>query len=285
MWVPLFVVWRESVEALLVIGILYTWLQRENMQWATNRLWLGTGLGLLIAFILAAVIMLAGDWYAGEGGDWLMAAMLLIASLLILQMVVWMHRHGSGMKHKLESEMSASFEKSGATGVVVLSMLAVAREGTETVAFLSGPLMSLHGGFPGWFILGAVLGLIAALITFYLLQKSSHIISWKWFFRISSFVLLLLGGAMMVQAVDRFASLLLNYYTDLIPEWADSILYTPLWNSAWLIPDNDVLISLTGYHAEPSFIQVLALGLYWAVAILIFNKGKDRSNPMKSQAA
>ena len=53
MGAPLFIVWRESVEALLVIGILYAWLRRENLLALTKQLWIGTGLGLMLAGLLA----------------------------------------------------------------------------------------------------------------------------------------------------------------------------------------------------------------------------------------
>ena len=47
----LFIVWRESVEALLVVGILYAWLKNGDV--AARRglpyLWAGVGLGVLAA--------------------------------------------------------------------------------------------------------------------------------------------------------------------------------------------------------------------------------------------
>ena len=45
----LLIVWRESVEALLVIGILFAWLrQQPGRRHAMAYLWGGVGLGLLL---------------------------------------------------------------------------------------------------------------------------------------------------------------------------------------------------------------------------------------------
>ena len=46
----IFIVWRESVEAMLVIGILHSWLKFNEMGRAGLRaLWLGVGAGVALA--------------------------------------------------------------------------------------------------------------------------------------------------------------------------------------------------------------------------------------------
>lgn len=274
MGAPLFIVWRESVEALLVIGILYTWLRRENLLTLRNRLWIGTGLGLLLAGLLAIAFWVAGNWFAGPGGEWFFTAMMTVAALLIMQMIVWMHRHGSGMKHVLEQEAAQSLQSSGGFGILLLAMIAVAREGSETVVFLAGVGAQQNGSSLGMFILGGVLGFILALATFWALQKFSKIIPWKWFFLGSEFVLLLIGGGLLVTAFDKAAAQISAYD---LPEWLYSFMDDPLWSTSSLIPDNSTLTGLTGYHAEPSFMQVAVLVIYWVVAIVLCSR-KSKKN-------
>lgn len=269
MGAPLFIVWRESVEALLVIGILYAWLRRENLLSLTKQLWIGTGLGLFLAGLLAVAFWVAGNWFAGSGGEWFFTIMMFVASLLILQMVIWMHRHGSGMKKHLEQEAAESLHKSsGGFGILILAMLAVAREGSETVVFLAGIGAQQKGTSIGLFILGGVIGLLLALLTFWVLQKCSKIIAWKWFFLISEFLLLLIGGGLMVSAFDKAAAQISNYD---LPEWLFNFMDNTLWSTSWIIPDNSTLTGLTGYHAEPSLMQISVLLLYWLCAILLCN--------------
>ena len=280
MGAPLFIVWRESVEALLVIGILYAWLRRENLLALTRHLWIGTGLGLVLAGLLAIAFWVAGNWFAGSGGEWFFTIMMFVAALLILQMVVWMHRHGRGMKRQLEQEAAQSLQKSGSGfGILMLAMLAVGREGSETVVFLAGIGAQQEGTSLGLFILGGVIGLLLALLTFWLLQKSSKFISWKWFFLISEGLLLLIGGGLIVSAFDKAAAQISAYD---LPDWLYSFMDDPLWSSSWLLRDSSTLTGLTGYHAEPSLMQFSVLLIYWLAAILFCNfYHNNKKSPVK----
>jgi len=279
MQAPLFIVWRESVEALLVVGILYAWLKRENLTSQINQLWIGAGLGFLLAGILAIAFWIAGQWFSGPGGEWFFTFTMMSASILILQMITWMHRHGSSMKKQLEMEVARSMTRSGSFGIMILTMIAIAREGSETVVFLAGIGLQQQGTSLGLFILGGMTGFGLAVFTFVLLQKFSGIISWKWYFRISEFVLLLIGGAMMVNAFDKAASQLSVYD---LPEWIYSFMDSPLWSTQWLLPDNNMLVSLTGYHANPSLMQTGILVLYWATAIILCSSGSRKNRKQKN---
>jgi len=274
MQAPLFIVWRESIEALLVIGILYAWLQRENLASQINRLWIGSGLGLLLAGVLAITFWLAGQWFTGPGGEWFFTFMMILASMLILQMIIWMRRHGSSMKKQLEMEAAQSVTRAGGFGIMLLSMFAVAREGSETVVFLAGVGAQQQGTSLGLFILGGMAGFVLAVLTFVLLQKFSDIISWKWFFRVSAFMLLLIGGAMAVNGFDKAAGQLSAYD---LPEWLYAFMDNSLWSTQWLLADNNTLASFTGYHASPSLMQVGVLVLYWMTAVVLCSNGQRKN--------
>src|SRR5262245_2423511 len=109
-----FVIWRESVEALLVIGILHAWLARqtEPRMVTTGRryLWLGVLAGLGLAVALALVLLFFAEYLPEGAQDYFMTAMVLIAAGLILQMVFWLRRHARSMKKELE----AGLEKAAA---------------------------------------------------------------------------------------------------------------------------------------------------------------------------
>jgi len=282
----LFIVWRESIEALLVIGILYAWLEKNQLKHQVIRLWIGSGLGLALACCLAAAFFLAGEWFSGAGGEWFFSCMMLVASLLIMQMIVWMHRHGRSIKSSLEQEAAESVTRAGGFGLAVIAMIAVAREGSETVIFLAGVGSQNEGASLGLFAAGGIAGFILALISFYILQKLANAVSWKWYFRTSEFVLLLIGGAMMVSAADKIAGQLNGYD---LPDWAFAFMGDPLWNTQGIIPDGtmltSMLASLTGYRAQPSLMEILALALYWAAAIWLCLRRGGGSKPASAAKA
>jgi len=282
MWASFFIVWRESVEALLVIGILYAWVKREQNARGLNQIWLGALLGLGLAAVLALLIHYAGEWYAGSGGEWFLTGMMLVASLLIMQMVIWMQRHGRTMKRELEQAAAAKVASGSGFGLAVLAALAVGREGSETVVFLTGTIQ--QAASLGAFILGSVLGLGLAIITFLLLQLFSHLVPWKWFFRISAIILLLLGGALLVAASDKIVGQLAEWEN--LPEWAFAVMYEPLWDTSWLLADaRGTWVGLIGYHAAPSLSQYGPLALYWLCAGLFFAAGRSKVKVRPTQAA
>lgn len=261
----MFIVWRESVEALLVIGILQAWIscQAGHAQLA-RFLWAGVLLGLLCSAGLAGLMLWAGDTMTGPQGEWLQAALTLLASGLMVQMVFWMHRNAATLKHTLVREADERLARQGGWGVLLLALLAVSREGSETVVFLYGAGARLHDEAQGLFALGGLLGLALAGLTVLVLRGSRRFISWSRFFALSEALLLLLGGALLVAAVDRISGQLLGLD---MPEWAYAAIGDSRWDSSALLSDSHglgaLLADFAGYRAAPSLITVLVLLGYW----------------------
>jgi high-affinity iron transporter len=137
-----FVIWRESVEALLVIGILNAWLVRQQDIARRGQvfLWAGVVAGLLLAVALGAALLLFGDSLEDDAQQAYQTGAMLVAAALIVQMVFWMRKHGRTLKRELETSLQEAADRSNWWGVFVLALIAVAREGSETVVFLYGTL-------------------------------------------------------------------------------------------------------------------------------------------------
>lgn len=261
----LVIVWRESVEALLVIGILYAWLRRQSgQQRALLHLWGGVGAGLLLAGLLAALMALAGNWMSGPGGEWFQAGLSLLACALILQMVHWMARNGGQLRQQLHQQADSALQHGRLASLALLAALAMAREGSETVIFLYGVSASAASQADlASLLLGAGLGLLC----FALLQAGSRFIARRQFFLVSEVLLLLLGGALLMSAVDRASG---QWMAMDLPEQLYALLSEPLWDSSALLDDGSkpgaLLASLSGYRAMPSALQVGLLGCYWLLA-------------------
>lgn len=249
----LFIVWRESVEALLVIGILWAWLKVQGEQrrgrWILSG---GVAAGLLLAGLLATAMTLVQDELAGAALEYFQAVMVLAAAALITHMVLWMMRHGRSMKKQLTAGAEAAFSRGGALGIAVLVAIAVAREGAETAIFLYG--LSFNGGSGLW--LGAALGVALALATAALLSRGLRYFSYATFFRASSALLLVLACGLLVAGVEQLIGL------EALP-----VLIDPLWDSAFLLDDGagpgNVLATFAGYRARPSLMLLLVVVAYW----------------------
>ncbi|MCL6702109.1 FTR1 family protein [Pseudomonas sp. T1.Ur] len=263
----MFIVWRESVEALLVIGILQAWVSRQQQADRLLRyVWGGAALGLLLSGVLAGLILLAGEAMSGGANEWFQASLALVASLLIVQMVGWMHRNAGTLKHDLGRQADQRLGRQGGMGLLVLALLAVSREGSETVVFLYGAGARLEGPSLGLFAVGAVAGLVLSLLTVSLLHVSRRFISWPRFFAISEAILLLLGSALLVSGVERIGGQLLAM------DWPEAMyraIGDSLWDSSAVLADGHglggFLADFTGYRASPSLLTLLVWLGYWLV--------------------
>ncbi len=263
-----FIVWRESVEAMLVIGILYAWLQaRDEARTGLRFLWGGVAAGLGLAGLLALTMLQVQGELAGEAMEYFQVGMMLLAAGLITQMVFWMRRHGRTLKRELEAGMDRALEQANWWGMAVLAAIAVGREGAETVIFLYGMGMGMAQGAGGQATLwgGAALGFGAALLTFWLLSRGGRFFSWRAFFRFSEVVLLLLASALLVDGVDRMIGM----------GWLPPLM-DPAWNSLALLDDSTrmggLFAALTGYRAQPALLVVLVYAAYWAVVLFLLRR-------------
>ena len=264
----LFVVWRESLEAFLIIGILYAWLKAEN---DTGRgraaLLIGIVGGIVMALLLGWGLLSVQDDLSGDALEAFQIGMILIAAALITQMVLWMRKHGRHMKTQLQAGIEAASKRAGYVGIAVIAGLAVAREGAETVIFLYGLAQS---GDTQALLFGASAGFVIAIITAWLAAYGLSRLNLGLLLQLSSVLLLIIASALLVAAVDRLIGM------DWLPGLID-----PLWDTSGILDDNattgKLLADFGGYRARPALMMLLAWCAYWAAILFIFRKQPARA--------
>ncbi|AOK59646.1 FTR1 family iron permease [Burkholderia ubonensis] len=276
----LFIVWRESVEALLVVGILYAWLKNgdDDARRGIPYLWTGVAVGLLMAVGLGAALVGFTEVLSGDAQDYFQTAMVLIACVLIVQMVLWMRQHGRTLKRDMEQSLQQSTRDSNWWGVAVLVALAIAREGSETVIFLYGLGFGQSGHVDGSQMLAVVIGLGLAFLTFYLLQLGGKYFSWRHFFRVTEVMLLFLGAGLFQTGVDKLID------KEILPLGMSQV-----WDTSAILDDSGTLGSLvatlTGYRAHPALMNLIAYAAYWAVVWLLLKRASRRPAAAAGRAA
>lgn len=248
------IVWRESLEALLVLAILLAWVaEQPEAARLRRRIGLGAVLGLLLSVLLAGLTLGASRWMQGEALDAFQAGAALFAALLVLQMLAWMRRHGAGMKASLRAQAGEAVQGGGLALMVALT---IAREGCEAAIFLTGQLGSATSLLPA--LGGAALGLGLALACLTLLERGARWLRGPLLFRVAEGLLLMLAFSMLVQGVERLLAM------DWLPSGLD-----PLWDSSAWLPDTrgigHGLAQLMGYRDRPS---ACLAGFYAGFALL-----------------
>ncbi|WP_374564795.1 FTR1 family protein [Ideonella sp.] len=256
------VVWRESVEALLIIGVLLAWIARQPAPAPLRRgLWAGAAGGVGLAGLLGVATLLAQSELQGQALDAVRLTVTLGAAALILQMVAWMRRHGASMRHTLEAKAS---RVSGASGVAWVAALAVAREGAETVVFLCGIGWETGGTAAARWLAGLG-GLLAALACAWLLGRGARSLGTRRLMRLSEVLLLIVAASLVATGIDQMIAL-----DWLSPGW------DPVWDSARLLDDSTglgrVLADFAGYRARPSATLLAGYAGFWLLAWALLSR-------------
>ena len=144
------IVFRESLEASLIVGIIYTIIKKKNLSHLLNKLWLGVVLSLFVsvgvAFFLINLKSLVGNnAYAAlfEG------VFLYLTAGFIYYVVFWLSKHVSDT-NQIESDIDSALQVSS-WGIFFVVFFAILREGFETVIFLMSSF-SIQGSFSQCFM-------------------------------------------------------------------------------------------------------------------------------------
>jgi high-affinity iron transporter len=159
------------------------------------------GLFSVVAAIALGALGISAENPAVEGVTY------LVAGVAVLSMVVWMWRNGRSIRGKVESRVEGlvAQEKptsAAAIGLFALSFFMVAREGVETVLFLSASV--LGGASQMGLVIGGLAGLALAVTYGVLFARGSVRIDLKLFFTLTSAVLILLAVKLLGSAIHEF---------------------------------------------------------------------------------
>ncbi|WP_239428324.1 FTR1 family iron permease [Snodgrassella communis] len=272
----IFVVWRECFEALLVVGIIYSWIKHNpESRNGMPYLYGGIGLGVLISIILALIINGIFKELSDDHQTIFMMGMSVLACMLIVQMVYWMNKHARSMKSSLEKEMAQQVARHSWWGALFIIAIAIAREGSEIVVFLSGQIMQLNSHNYAGFCIAVLIGIAVSALTFYAFILTSRFIQWKKFFTITGIILLFLAISLLMRAVEDGTNMLLEHDIS-IPDF----LISPAWDTSYLIDDSGLIGSFTSslfaYRSQPMWISVITFSVFWLLMAILFLRKKSK---------
>jgi high-affinity iron transporter len=268
------IVFRESFEAALLIGILAAAMRAVP---GRDR-WLAAGIGggILGAMVVAGLTDAISSAAGGNGQELFNATVLGVAVLMLAWHNIWMASHGAALARQakqLGAEVGAGAR--ALSSVALLAGVAVLREGSETVLFLygisTGAQMSMRE-----LIGGAGLGLAAGVGVGVAVYAGLLRIPSRRFFTVIGVLLVLLAAGLSSQ-MARFL---------IQADWLPSLV-TPVWDTSALLSDRSMLGAalhvLVGYESQPSGTQVLFY-LATALAILAATRWvKRQRHPLSSQ--
>lgn len=283
---PTFVITlREGVEAALVVGIVLAYLKKAQQSQLSAWVWGGVAAGIVGSGIVGLLFTRAiqalsasNPKYAPVIEPLFKGVISVIAIALLTWMLVWMTQQARQLKGQVEGELGAVLRQDQRAGWGVFSLIfvAVLREGFETVLFIVANLQ--QGVMPA---LGAVAGLVGAVVIGTLLFRWGARINVRAFFQVMGVLLLLIVAGLVISALKSFDAAA-GTLVEIDPQFAflcvyggGSCILGPLvWDATHALPDNQfpgvILKALFGYREKLYLVQAIAYCLFLTITGSIY---------------
>ncbi|MDP2627715.1 MAG: FTR1 family protein [Candidatus Rokubacteria bacterium] len=256
---------REALEAALLLGILYTYLEKVGARDHFSHVTLGGVLGLLASIALGVTVSLVSGVLVDVGPDVVTTAVMFLAVVLLTWHAWWMRQHAQAAAGDLQRRIDAARASRRLWIVGLIAFTGVFREGAETVLFLWG-LMGEAASGTGWSsLLGGVAGIATAGTVGWGIFRGGRRVRLQRFFAVTSACLTLFAAGLFTGGIARLQAL------ELLP------LGSPLWDTSFALSDGSVLGGflggLIGYRARPTGLEVAAYGIYLLGAWMLLGRG------------
>lgn len=292
-----FVVFRESLEAVIVVSVLLAFVKqglgKDPLLYKKLRkqIWLGSILGVLLCLIIGGAFIgafysLGKDIWSNSEDLW-EGIFCIIASVLISVMGIAMLRINK-MKEKWRVKLANALLKEQPKGrdrfkighltskycMFVLPFITCLREGLEAVVFVGGVgLTSPATAFP----LPVICGLIAGLFVGWMLYYFGSTSSLQVFLIASTCVLYLISAGLFSRGIWGFEQHVYNLRTggDAAEQGSGPGSYD-ISKSVWHVNccnpeiDNgwDVFNALLGWQNSATYGTVISYNIYWLALII-----------------
>jgi len=251
----LIIVFREVLEATLIVGILYTFLKQTNQDESLAKLWQGVLVALAASIVGSFLFQQFAGGFKGQAGKLFEGIVMIVAACVLGTVIVWMAKNkniAEDLKGKAEKALSS---KKVGLGIFLLAFVSVFREGIETILFLYGVMMKQGGLSITLSLVGAVMGIGMGYLIFVQGKK----VPLKTFFNVSSILLIFVAAGMFAYGIHELesAGIIPNYgrIWDINPPKLADGSYPLMHDKGYV---GSLLKGLFGYNGDPSLIELLA---------------------------
>ncbi|WP_241148862.1 FTR1 family iron permease [Photobacterium sanguinicancri] len=250
------------------MGIALSYLAKLNARQYNKYIYLGVFVGLLLSLVVAVVFQVVVDQFSNElYRNYLMAGILTFATVVLTYMAIWMQNQAKNQVAQMQQDVSDMVSSGNLFGLVFLSLLAVLREGFETILFFSALMYSNFGEFSTQdALIGAVAGLLLSLAIVWLMLRTTRNVPLRSFFRWTSLLIIVIAAGLLSSAVNMLQA------AHVLP-----VLHAQLFDISHILDDRGVfgtfLRALFGYNSSPGLLQLAVWGGYMVTFIFFWNRG------------
>ena len=264
------IVFREVLEASLVVGIIYLIIEKTNQTSHFAKLWYAVFVSILASIVVGFLVIQAKNSLGNDSTQALFEAIFLyLTAFLIWYVIFWLSKNVSDKK-VLEGQALNAMELSS-WGIFFVVFFAILREGFETAIFLISSF-SITGTFS---YLGFFTGALLAILIGYLIVAQGRKINLRSVFKYTTLLLVFLSAGMVAYGTheaeeylvksDQIEKSSITRVWDIL-EPAQSIdtgqtIYHPLHDKGSI---GLFLKGFFGYNSNPNIPEVIL----WVLALL-----------------
>ncbi|MBI0274417.1 FTR1 family protein [Hafnia alvei] len=262
MFVPFLIMFREGLEAALIVSLIASYLKRtQRSQWL-GVVWIGVILAAALCLGLGIFINETTGEFPQKQQELFEGLVAVVAVCILTYMVFWMRKVSRSVKTHLEGAIDNALSAGKGQGWALVAMVffAVAREGLESVFFLLAAFQQDVGVQAP---IGAVLGLVCAILVGMMIYWGGIKLHLSKFFKWTSLFILFVAAGLAAGAIRAFHEAgLWNYLQDIAFNLTDVLSTHSLLGT--------FLEGILGYQEAPSVSEVLVYFLYLIPALIFF---------------
>ena len=192
------ITFRECLEASLIVGIIYTVLDKNDLSKEKRVLWYAVLASLLTSIIVGIGLASINEVVGNTSFEKLFEAIFMyITAGILFYVIFWLARSVSDRK-EIENSVKMAVAGSG-LALFLLVFFAILREGFETALFLIASFTST-GVFS---YLGFISGVILAILIGYSVVVQGRKINLKSFFKATTLLLLFFASGMIAYGTHE----------------------------------------------------------------------------------
>jgi high-affinity iron transporter len=253
---------REAFEAALILGIVYTFLDKTGGRGSFRYATVGGALGVAASIALGVAVTYLSGPLLDFGPDLVATVVIFVAVALLTWHGWWMRRHARALTGDVQRRLYEAQVTRRLWIIGLIAFTGVFREGAETVLFLWGLLAQATSRAGGAALVGGVLGVATAAALGWAIFRGGARLSLRRFFTVTSVLLLLISAGLFSAGIGKLQAM----------AWLPG--GDPLWDTSSLLSDESAiggfLGGLVGYRARPSALEVAGYALYLVVAAVLF---------------